>query len=260
VPRCAVLDGAAVEVFRRIVVGTAGWSVPRASAPRVPVTGTHLERYASVFDGVEINSSFYRPHAPATYARWAAATPGHFRFAVKVPKAITHDDALRRPRGRWAQFLDETNGLGEKRGPLLAQLPPSLAFETRVAQRFFACVREHYDGPLVCEPRHATWFTAVATRLLEAHRVARVAADPARVPEAALPGGWTGLTYARLHGSPRTYWSRYDAVFLAGLASTLLAAAPRGDVWCIFDNTASGAAFENAWDVRSIVAPAEAPR
>ena len=235
----------------RLVVGTAGWSVPRAAAPLVPATGSHLGRYSSVFDGVEINSSFYRPHAATTYERWAAATPSLFRFAVKVPKAITHDQALRRPRKRLARFLDETSGLGEKRGPLLVQLPPSLAFDSRVVQRFFACVRDSYEGPLVCEPRHATWFTAAASRALETHRVARVAADPARVPEAAVPGGWNGVTYFRLHGSPRTYWSSYGQAFIADLAPQLVAAAARGDVWCIFDNTASGAAIENAWHVRA---------
>ena len=224
--------------------------MPRAAAPLVSATGSHLERYAAVFDGVEINSSFYRPHAASTYARWAAATPSHFRFAVKVPKAITHDQALRRPRERLAQFLDETSGLGEKRGPLLVQLPPSLAYDSRVVRRFFACVRDSYEGPLVCEPRHATWFAAAATRVFETHRVARVAADPARVPEAAAPGGWNGLAYFRLHGSPRTYWSRYDEAFIAGLAPQVVAAGAGGDAWCVFDNTASGAAIENAWEVR----------
>jgi uncharacterized protein YecE (DUF72 family) len=111
-------------------------------------------------------------------------------------------------------------------------------------------VRDSYEGPLVCEPRHATWFTAAASRVFETHRVARVAADPARVPEAAVPGGWNGVTYFRLHGSPRTYWSRYDEAFIAGLLPQIVVAAPRGDVWCVFDNTASGAAIENAWEVR----------
>jgi uncharacterized protein YecE (DUF72 family) len=231
-------------------VGTAGWSVPRAAAPLVPATGSHLERYAAIFDGAEINSSFYRPHAASTYARWAAATPSGFRFAVKVPQAITHHQALRRPRELLAQFLDETSGLGEKRGPLLVQLPPSLAFDSRVVQRFFASVRDSYEGLLACEPRHATWFTMAASRVLDTHRVARVAADPARVPEAAVPGGWRGLTYFRLHGSPRTYWSRYDERFLASLVPQLVEAAARGHVWCMFDNTASGSAIENAWDVR----------
>jgi uncharacterized protein YecE (DUF72 family) len=245
-----VVGERAADSADRIRVGTAGWSVPRPFAPRLPPAGSQLERYASVFEAAEINSAFHRPHASSTYARWAASTPDGFRFAVKVPKLITHEQALRRPRAAFRQFVAETSGLGGKRGPLLVQLPPSLAFEIRLAERFFSCVRDEYDGPLVCEPRHATWFGTTASILLERHRVARVAADPARVTEAAMPGGWRGLTYVRLHGSPRTYWSRYDDAFVDALASRLVEATARGEVWCVFDNTASGAAIENAWELR----------
>ena len=112
----------------RIFVGTAGWSIPRASTHRCPGDGTHLQRYSRIFRCAEVNSSFHRPHAAATYARWAASTPDHFRFAVKVPRTITHDHQLRRVRVLLERFLRETDGLGRKRGPLLVQLPPSLEF------------------------------------------------------------------------------------------------------------------------------------
>lgn len=230
----------------RTIVGTAGWSIPRASADRCPGDGSHLERYARIFGGTEINSSFHRPHAATTYAKWAAVTPAAFRFAVKVPRGITHDQALRRPREPLRQFLEETSGLGEKRGPLLVQLPPSHAFDARVVTRFFDTVRGMYDGAVACEPRHPTWFTTRVDRLLTRFRIARVAADPARVPAAAEPGGWAGLVYYRLHGSPRTYWSRYDAAWIARLANALPAPAMGSEIWCMFDNTASGAALANA--------------
>src|SRR5918993_2432455 len=73
----------------RIVIGTAGWSIPRAVAHEFTASGSHLERYARVLNGAEINSSFHRPHARAVYARWAAATPDDFRFSVKLPRTIT---------------------------------------------------------------------------------------------------------------------------------------------------------------------------
>jgi uncharacterized protein YecE (DUF72 family) len=239
-----------VKLSPRIIVGTAGWSIPRASADRCPGDGPHLERYARTFDGAEINSSFYRPHAATTYARWAASTPAGFRFAVKVPRLITHDRALRRPRDPLRHLLDETSGLGAKRGPLLVQLPPSHAFDARVVGRFFELVRRLHDGPVACEPRHPTWFTARVDRLLAEFRVARAAADPARVPAAAEPGGWSGLVYYRLHGSPRTYWSRYDDAFIAGLGQALRAGPADREAWCMFDNTASGAALENAFGLQ----------
>ena len=188
-----------------IYVGTAGWSIPRISAHRCPTAGTHLERYARLFRCAEINSSFYRPHAPATYAKWGASTPGGFSFAVKVPRLITHELALRRSRAPFEQFVAETASLEDHRGPLLVQLPPSLVFASRPVMKFFDMVRNCYDGPVVCEPRHPTWFSAGAQAVMKRFAVARVAADPPIVKESRTPGGWDGLAYFRLHGSPRMY-------------------------------------------------------
>lgn len=248
-----LVDGGLIEVPKRILIGTAGWSVPRASAPRFAGEGSHLQRYARMLGGAEINSSFHRPHAAATYAKWAMSTPDDFRFAVKVPRTITHDQKLRRARLPLERFLEETAGLGSKRGPLLVQLPPSLAFDARVAVRFFDLVRARCDGFVVCEPRHQTWFSAEADALLVRYKVGRVAADPALAAGAGLPGGWSGIVYFRLHGSPRRYWSRYDGDYLASLADALRLIPPSVDAWCVFDNTASGAALENAWELQTLL-------
>jgi len=236
---------------RRTHVGTAGWSIPRASTHRFPDAGTHLQRYAGVLGCAEINSSFHRPHAAATYAKWAASTPAGFRFSVKFPRTITHDNRLRRARAPLERFLGEVSGLGEKCGPLLVQLPPSLEFDRRVAGGFFDLLRARHTGSVACEPRHASWFTPAAEALLVAHRVARVAADPPPVREADAPGGWAGLVYFRLHGSPRKYWSRYGEERIVDLARSLRSVPPGVDAWCIFDNTASGSAIENAWELQS---------
>jgi uncharacterized protein YecE (DUF72 family) len=234
----------------QIYVGTAGWSVPRASTHRCPPEGTHLQRYARVFRCAEINSSFYRSHSPATYAKWAASTPDEFRFAVKVPRLITHERRLRRSRAPLERFLAEATGLGGHCGPLLVQLPPSLAFEARAGARFFGMMRERYAGTVVCEPRHPSWFSARADAMMSRYFVARVAADPAITADSVAPGGWNGLAYFRLHGTPRMYWSRYEASYLSRLATVVRRISEAADVWCVFDNTASGAALENAWELR----------
>ena len=233
-----------------VFAGTAGWSLPRAEQARFPGDGTHLERYARLLRGTEINASFHRSLRPALYAKWAAAVPADFRFAVKVPKSITHEHRLLDCEELLADFLDEVAVLGEKLGPLLVQLPPSLEYDASLAGAFFAVLRALHDGPVALEPRHATWFTADAAAHLADHAVARVAADPARVPKAAMPGGWRDLAYFRLHGSPRVYWSRYDDAWLEALAERV-AETTRGaaEVWCIFDNTAGGAALPNALDL-----------
>ena len=173
----------------------------------------------------------------------------HFRFAVKAPKAVTHTAKLRGVGGALQDFVGQVSGLGEKLGPLLFQLPPKLEFEMGVAEEFLTTLREVHQGSVVLEPRNATWFTGEAGRLLRRHEVARVAADPARVPEAGRPGGWAGLRYWRLHGSPRTYYSAYEAEFLAGVAAGMLAGDASVETWCVFDNTASGAALPNALEL-----------
>ena len=238
---------------RRIFVGTAGWSIPRASTERCPTDGTHLHRYSRTFRCAEINSSFHRPHSAATYAKWADATPLHFRFAVKVPRTITHDQQLRRAQDPLERFLRETEGLGRKRGPLLVQLPPSLTFEARVAGRFLELLRRDYDGSLVCEPRHETWFSGRAEDLLVRFKVARVAADPPPTAGADAPGGWPGMRYYRLHGAPRKYWSKYPSHYIAALGLAVRSVPVAVDAWCVFDNTASGAAIENAWELNEFL-------
>jgi uncharacterized protein YecE (DUF72 family) len=236
-----------------IVIATAGWSIPRRFTARFPGEGTHLQRYARVLRGVEINSSFYRDHARDTYAHWASLTPRAFRFAVKLPSRITHDDRLRAARRPLKEFLGSVAGLGRRLGPLIVQLPPSLAFEPRVARTFFALLRESHDGPVVCEPRHASWFAGPADALLLSNSVGRVAADPATVPAAAQPAGWPGIVYYRLHGSPQKYWSIYDEHRLSQWAQALKAMPRSTPAWCVFDNTAGSGAAGNALQVREIL-------
>ena len=235
------------DTAARIFTGTAGWSLPLADQERFSSVGTHLARYAETFSGVEINSSFYRPHASKVYSRWAAATPPGFRFSVKLPKAITHEKRLLDCDELLCAFLDQIQGLGDRLGCILVQLPPSFEFEASLAGAFLEMFRALYDGQLAVEPRNPGWFTQEAAALLADCNVARVAADPPRVPAAAEPGGTQELAYFRLHGAPRVYWSRYEEDFLDELASQVVAASRRAkQVWCIFDNTASGSATPNA--------------
>jgi len=237
-----------------IFIGTAGWSIPRESAAHFPGEGSHLERYARQLKAVEIDTSFYRPHLPATYARWAAAAPPGFRFTVKTPMEVTHMARLT-DAARLDRFADESGALGERLGAWLLQLPPGLAFNPVTVERFLDRMRSRFTGDVVCEPRHPSWFTPASDRLLADFRVARAAADPAISPEGTRPGGWDGLVYYRLHGSPEMYRSSYAAEFLKGLAGQLKATSGAASVWCIFNNTAAGAAVKNALDLQDQIRP-----
>jgi uncharacterized protein YecE (DUF72 family) len=134
---------------------------------------------------------------------------------------------------------------------VLVQTPPSLEFEPERVSEFFSLLRQHYLGDVVCEPRHNSWFVERADGCLRDFQVARVASDPACVPAAAIPGGLRSLAYFRLHGSPRPYYSRYPNEFVKMLARKLDKLAMTAQVWCVFDNTASGWAIENALELRT---------
>jgi uncharacterized protein YecE (DUF72 family) len=237
-----------------VLIGCASWSLPKAMQTRFAAEGSHLQRYAARLPAVEINSSFHRPHANATYARWAASVPPHFRFSVKLPRTITHQHKLRDCALLVDDFLAQASGLGERLGCLLVQLPPSLALDEPAATVFFDHLRSRWSGPVSAEPRHASWFTPEGDALLAERRVARVLADPVLHHPGAWPGGWDAMVYLRLHGSPRPYYSSYPPDLLAALAGRIARARRDGQVvWCIFDNTAAGAAADNALGLQQML-------
>jgi uncharacterized protein YecE (DUF72 family) len=229
-----------------IRIGCAGWGLSAKVAPQFPAQGSHLERYAQVFSSVEINSSFYRPHQPKTYARWAASVPDAFRFSVKIPRKISHELRLRDVDAAIREFVLEVTPLGEKLGCLLLQLPPSLALDKVRARNFFSLLRGLTAAHVVCEPRHAAWFTEEGAETMNNAGIACVRADPSPIADVE-PVGDPGTLYIRLHGSPEIYYSAYDEPFIEALAARIIDARnSHSEVWCIFDNTARGEAVPNA--------------
>jgi uncharacterized protein YecE (DUF72 family) len=234
-------------------VGCAGWSLRAEVSGQFEAGSSHLARYASRLNAVEINSSFYRPHRQSTYARWAASVPAGFRFSVKVPKQITHESRLVGADEALNRFLSEVAGLGDKLAVLLVQLPPSLPCDWPVARGFFGAIRDRVATPVACEARHASWFSTDVDDALAAAGIIRVVADPPVVdrPEVASA---LSTAYFRLHGSPRMYYSAYTPVQIEAMAERLrVLSASRVSAWCIFDNTAAGAAIENALEMRSLL-------
>ncbi len=237
-------------------IGIAGWAVPKRFASGA---GSHLEKYSRFFNAVEINSSFYRPHRLETYQRWAHTVPDDFRFSVKLPKAITHEAGLVDCEEALREFVEQTSGLGEKLGIILVQLPRTLEYEKTAAQDFFARLRDLAPCPAACEPRHASWFEPSADAHLRELGVARVAAHPLSGAKELAPGGDLANVYFRLHGAPRMYYSRYDEPFLEQVAQQMTGVRREArECWCIFDNTAETAAWDNALEMQSELRALEA--
>lgn len=252
-----------------VSIGIAGWALPRHDIDLFPPAefGSNLARYAAVFDAVEINSSFYRPHKPATYARWAESVPARFRFAVKLPRTVTHEKRLQDIAPEIDRFVAEAGALGAKLGWVLVQAPPSLRFDPRAVQALFRRLRARLGAiashrpaegkqigaascgvSLACEARHGSWFDDEATALLREMEVIRVIADP----PAGEPGPFVAThasdAYVRLHGSPLIYRSNYEAARLAQVATWLRG--QQGRALIIFDNTLSGTQVRQALQLR----------
>jgi uncharacterized protein YecE (DUF72 family) len=243
----------------KLFIGCAGWSIPKEYDRQFPAGTSQLARYAQVFNAVEINSSFYRPHLPATYRRWSATVPRSFRFAVKMPRSISHTARLRDCSELLKTFLGEVDYLDGKLGCLLLQLPPGMRFDAAIVLPFFDQLRELHRGPVACEPRQASWFHSAVSRALRERGITRVAADPARFLQAAVPAGEHRLQYLRLHGSPRMYYDAYAEATLRQIARRLRRPCQRTTArWCIFDNTAAGHATGNALSLMKLLG--EAPR
>jgi uncharacterized protein YecE (DUF72 family) len=237
-----------------MIIGTAGWSIPKQEADKFGDGASALARYATRFCGVEINTTFYRSHRPDTYRRWASAVPANFRFSLKAPRAITHEMGLVGAEDTFLGFVDEVSCLESKAGPILLQLPPKLEFIASVAERFLGAARAGWAGGLLIEPRHISWFSPIVDQLLARTGVSRVGADPARAPDGHQPGGERSICYLRLHGSPKVYFSSYGESQLADFAQVLIGSGSLTK-WCVFDNTASGAATGDALRMMSALAP-----
>ena len=169
---------------------------------------------------------------------------------MKVPKSVTHVAGLALPELK--RFVGESAGLGEKLAVFLIQFPPTRSFDEDEAHALFEALRALSPATLVCEPRHVSWFAPSVDHWFNERRVGRVAADSARTEGAEKPGGWQGIRYFRLHGSPRIYYSAYDDDALCEIRRRLVTSKGTAENWCIFDNTALGAAMENALELQGM--------
>lgn len=169
---------------RAVRLGTQGWNYAGWVGPFYP-TGTRpadfLATYARAFPSVEVDSTFYAVPPERTVLGWAERTPPEFRFALKLPQAVTHEARLRGADGVLAEFFDRVRLLGPKLGPVLAQLGPDFGPDELPALRAFLPSLPH-DVPVAIEFRQRGWFTEEVLALLADHGVAPALSDGRWVP------------------------------------------------------------------------------
>jgi uncharacterized protein YecE (DUF72 family) len=230
-----------------ILIGTSGWNYgPWKDGLYAGVRRQNwLSHYASRFNAVEVNASFYRAVRPTTYAAWRAATPESFRFAIKGHRLVTHVNRLADAAEPVLRQRDSTSVLGERLAAVLWQLPRSVAKDDGRLKAFLATLHLWPRVRHVVEFRHESWFDEDTADLLAAHDVATAISDSDRWPR------WDAVTadlvYIRLHGKPHCYLSPYSADAIADWAARIGAWRAEGRaVQVYFDNTMQGAAVEDA--------------
>jgi uncharacterized protein YecE (DUF72 family) len=240
---------------KKFFIGTAGWSLPSQLKDAFSGRGRHLSQYSEILNCCEINSSFYRTHKYETYVRWAASVPTDFKFSVKLSKHFTQVNRLTETGSALKENIQTMAGLGAKWGVLLIQLPPSLNFNPRVANRFLKKLRQYYLGSIVIEPRDQSWGSHTALELLSDYKVGKVLADPERckIPRVKRPQV-EKIRYLRLHGTPQIYKSSYSDPILERIKNSLLSPiSEASETWCIFDNTAYGFGTQNALTLKALI-------
>ncbi|HEY0002554.1 MAG TPA: DUF72 domain-containing protein [Actinoplanes sp.] len=207
-----------------------------------------LEHYAERFDVVEVNNAFYRLPERSTFQQWRDRTPAGFEFAVKMSRYLTHVKRLNDPAEPVARFLERAEALGDKLGPVLLQLPPTLRADLDALDKTLSLFPERVR--VVVEPRHDTWFTDDCRRLLERHGAALCWAD--RKGRAITPL-WTtaAFGYLRLHEGRARPWPRYGRAALTTWVERL---ADVSQAYVFFNNDPGGAAVIDAGVLAAIAA------
>jgi uncharacterized protein YecE (DUF72 family) len=228
-------------------VGTSGWQYRHwkgAFYPRDLAAARWLEYYATRFDVVEVNNTFYRLPERDTFVDWAKRTPANFGFAVKASNYLTHRKRLLDPDEPVARLIDHASGLDGKLAVVLLQLPPNL---TAAPDRLDHTLRAFKTKVRVAvEPRHHSWFCREVRAVLEAHEAALCWAD--RGSRVVTPRWQTASwVYVRMHSGRAHPPSCYGERALASWATRLLEQCGAAlDGYVFFNNDAHGCALRDA--------------
>lgn len=235
----------AAEGLTTIRVGTSGFLYEQWRGRFYPPSarGRELESFAETFDTVELNVTFYRMPASATFRSWASRVPSDFIFAVKASRYLTHVLRLKEPRDAVSYLMERAVELGSHLGPILLQLPPDMPADLdRLAETLDAFPR---SVRIAVEPRHESWYTEGFRDLLTHHAAALCLADR-RGP--LMPAWQTAdWTYLRFHGGRARPRPCYGEKALEGWACLVREmSGDQADGYAYFNNDHHGCALRDA--------------
>ncbi|PWV49596.1 DUF72 domain-containing protein [Chitinophaga sp. S165] len=228
--------------------GTSGLVLPVANKQAFPPEfrdKSRLTYYASLFNSLEVNSSFYKVPMATTTKRWASEVPDDFRFTFKLFREITHNKALAFDNTLVEKFMHVIDQVGNKKGALLVQFPASITYDNlSQLKKILTSIRKFdkaNDWDLCVEFRNVSWYRVETYKLLERYRAAMVIHDmPASAPP--LIDSWTDFEYVRFHGPAGDYKGGYTDELLKEYAGKMeYWLKKEKTVYTYFNNTIGGA-------------------
>ncbi len=245
---------------QRLYIGTSNIVLPvpnKQSFPPAFIDKSRLAFYASIFNSLEVNSSFYKIPMPATTARWAAEVPRQFRFSFKLLKDITHSKTSVPDEKLIKQFMQVIDQVGEKKGSLLIQLPAGAPFDLSRFEDLLAGVHQYNQNQqwaVNVELRHEQWYIGETHELLREYQAGLVVHDMKGAP--ADFKDWTGTVYLRFHGPESRYRGSYTSAFLASQATQIRTWLDHGKTVYVYFNNTLGDAFGNVTTLKGLLASA----
>lgn len=211
-----------------------------------------LNFYSTVFNTVEINSTFYRKPRQSTILNWHERTGEDFRFFIKVPKKITHELKLENAAGEVEFFCNYiAEGLKKKLAGFLFQLPPSFQYSSENLAKVLGAL--DFDYLNAVEFRHKSWWNDDVLKAFSEKEIVFVGVSIPKDISSDVMVTNSKLIYYRLHGVPVMFKSEYSEEFLASLATEIKAA--DREVYVFFNNTWGIAALKNALQLQKILIP-----
>jgi uncharacterized protein YecE (DUF72 family) len=207
-------------------------------------------RYAEEFDTVEINNSFYHLPKPETFDKWRKQAPPGFCYAVKANRYLTQAKKLNECEEPLERMMAAVRHLGDRLGPMLYQLPPSLKINLERLEQFLQILPKSVAN--VFEFRNSSWYVPETYDLLGRYGASFCVHDMSGSKSDRVAVG--PVAYVRFHGGEGKYWGRYSDEGLLGWTDWLIRQAEQGrTAWCYFNNDVHGHAIEDARTLKSMV-------